>query len=455
MAVISARKRIWGWYFFDWASQPYHTLLVTFIYGPFFAGVAAAYFLTSGLDERAADAQAQSVWSLCLTVTGLIIGFGAPVMGALADTMGRRLPWIAVFSAMYVLGAGALWWTAIDGSNMWWMLAAFGFGFIGAEYALIFINAQLPDLGTPDEIGEISGTGFAFGYAGGLLALAILLVFFAEQGNGKTLAGLDPLFGLDPAQKEGTRFVGPITALWYAVFMIPYFLWVRETVPAGRRGSFGAAMALLRRSIADLRHRISLSAFLGGSMFYRDALNGLYGFGGVYARLVLNWEITAIGIFGIVAVLSSALFCWLGGKLDRRFGPKPVIVTAIWVLIAVCIIIVGMSRTQIFGIPLVEGSALPDRVFFVCGVLIGGMGGIVQSSSRSLMVRHADPEAPTESFGLYGLSGRATAFMAPALIGGMTALTGSARLGISPVIALFAIGLILLVWVHPKGDRTS
>ena len=190
-------------------------------------------------------------------------------------------------------------------------------------------------------------------------------------------------------------------------------------------------------------------------MFYRDALNGLYGFGGVYARLVLNWEITAIGIFGIVAVLSSALFCWLGGKLDRRFGPKPVIVTAIWVLIAVCIIIVGMSRTQIFGIPLVEGSALPDRVFFVCGVLIGGMGGIVQSSSRSLMVRHADPEAPTESFGLYGLSGRATAFMAPALIGGMTALTGSARLGISPVIALFAIGLILLVWVHPKGDRTS
>ena len=82
MAEISQRKRIWGWYFFDWASQPFHTLLLTFVFGPYFAGVAAEYFLTSGLSEEAADARAQSIWSLCLTVTGLIIGFGAPLMGA-------------------------------------------------------------------------------------------------------------------------------------------------------------------------------------------------------------------------------------------------------------------------------------------------------------------------------------------------------------------------------------
>lgn len=455
MAEISLRKRIWGWYFFDWASQPYHTLLVTFIFGPYFAGVAAEHFLSQGLSETAAAAQAQSTWALCLTITGLIIGFGAPMMGALADSSGRRVPWVFGFSCMYVIGAGALWFTVPDGSNMWAMLIAFGFGFIGAEYALIFTNSQLPGLGTDEEIGSISGSGFAFGYAGGFVALAILLLFFAEQSNGKTLIGLDPAFGLDPDQKEGTRAVGPITALWFALFMVPYFLWVKDDPQQGVQASFGTAMAMLRALLKSLLKRLSLSAYLGSSMFYRDALNGLYGFGGVYATLVLNWEITQIGVFGIVALISSVIFSWAGGKLDRRVGPKPVIKGAIWILIAVCIVIVSMSRTQFFGVTLPEGSNLPDFVFFGCGVLIGGMGGVVQSASRSLMVRHSDPTSPTEYFGLYGLSGRATAFIAPSLIGVVTAITGSARLGISPVIALFAVGLFLLIWVKPEGDRTS
>ncbi len=454
MADISTRKRIWGWWFFDWASQPYHTLLVTFIFGPYFAAVAAEHYLSQGLDTQAAKAGAQSIWALCLTVTGLAIGFGAPIIGAFADTSGRRMPWIVVFSAMYVAGSAAIWWALPDGSNMLWGLFAFGLGFIGAEYALIFINSQLPDLGTQDEIGEISGSGFAFGYAGGLVALIILLLLFVEQGNGKTLIGLDPAFGLDAQQKEGTRFVGPFTALWYVVFMIPYFLWVRET-PTGKRGTIVQALASLRKLLASLPRRVSLSAYLGSSMLYRDALNGLYGFGGVYARLVLDWELTQIGIFGIVALISSALFSWLGGKADKRFGPKPVIIASICVLIIVCITIVSMSRTQLFGVALAQGSTLPDTIFFGCGVLIGGMGGVLQSASRSMMVRHTDPEAPTECFGLYGLSGRATAFIAPSLILLVTELTGNARIGLSPVVGLFIVGMIPLLWVKAEGDQSK
>jgi len=455
MAEISARKRIWGWWFFDWASQPYHTLLVTFVFSPFFAGVAAEFYLAQGLDSDAAAAKAQSIWALCLTITGLLIGFGAPFIGALADVSGKRKPWIVGFSVMYFVGSMALWWMLPDGSNMYLMLALFGLGFIGAEYALIFINSQLPDLGTADEIGEISGNGFAFGYLGGLLALAIMLALFVEQGNGKTLIGIDPILGLDAQQREGTRSVGPFTAIWFAVFMIPYFLWMKEKPRKTTQASFGAAINLVVKSIRNLRHRVSLATYLGSSMFYRDALNGLYSFGGVYAALVLGWQITLIGIFGIIALISSALFSWLGGKVDKRIGPKPVIIGAILILMLVCITIVSMSRTQFFGIALAEGSTLPDIVFFGCGVLIGGMGGILQSSSRSLMVRHTDPDAPTESFGLYGLSGRATAFIAPTLIGVVTAITGSARLGISPVIGLFLLGLILLIWVKAEGDQTA
>lgn len=456
MAEISARKRIWGWYFFDWASQPYHTLLVTFIFGPFFAGVAADYYLSMGVADEAAKAQAQTLWAWGMAAAGIAIAIGAPLLGAMADTFGRRRPWIVGFSIMYVLGSALLWFTAPDGSNLYMMLAVFAFGFIGAEYALIFINSQLPDLGSDEEVGEISGSGFAFGYIGGLVALIVLLLFFVEQGNGKTLVGVDPGFGLLNAEtREGTRAVGPITALWFIVFMIPYFRWVHDPDRSESRGTVRQALALLGNSLRNLKNRISLSAYLLGSMFYRDALNGLYTFGGIYAKVVLDWSIPQIGIFGILGASSAALFCWIGGKLDKRFGPKPVIITAIWVLMLVCFVVINMSRDSIFGIALPEGSTLPDTIFLGCGMLIGGMGGVLQSASRSLMVRHTDPKAPTESFGLYGLSGRATSFIAPILIGLMTTITGSARLGVSPVILLFAIGLILLIWVKPQGDQAA
>ncbi|MCR9114644.1 MAG: MFS transporter [Rhodobacteraceae bacterium] len=455
MAAISARKRIWGWYFFDWASQPYHTLLVTFVFGPYFASVAAAYYIGTGLTEEVADAQAQTLWSWGLAIAGLLIAFGAPVMGALADTTGQRRPWIIGFSCLYVIGAAGIWMTAPDGSNLTLALILFGIGFIGAEYALIFVNSQLPSLAPAGEVGALSGSGFAFGYIGGFIALAVMLLLFTEQPSGKTLIGLDPALGLDAAQREGTRFVGPFTALWFAVFMIPYFLWVRDLGPPRQGRGMGDALRLLGRSVRNLRRRLSLSAYLGSSMFYRDALNGLYGFGGTYAALVLNWNIVSVGVFGIIALVSAAVFSWVGGRADRVFGPKPVIIGAIWGLVLVCVTVVSMDRSQIFGLPLEAGSALPDAIFFGCGVLIGGLGGTLQASSRSLMVRHTDPHAPTESFGLYGLSGRATAFVAPALIGLFTAISGSARFGVLPVIALFLIGLGLLRWVQAEGDSET
>ncbi|WP_439143725.1 MFS transporter [Planktotalea sp.] len=444
------KKRIWGWYFFDFASQPYHTVLNTFIFGPFFVAIAATYYLNQGLVEGVADANAQAMWAWTTALIGLIIAFSAPIFGAMADSTGRKMPWIVSFSLMYVLGCGALWFTAPDASNLFWMLAAFGIGFIGAEYALIFTNAQLPGLGTREQIGKISGSGFAFGYLGGVIALAIALLLLVEQGNGKTVAGLDPLFGLDPSAREGTRATGPFAAIWFVLFMIPYFLWVREVRTDQIRSSFSEAFGQVVKSLKGLKSRRSLGYFLVGSMFYRDALNGLYAFGGVYAKLVLDWEVTQIGVFGVVAAIGAAFFSYIGGFADRRFGPKPVIAFAIVVLMFVSLTIINITPDTLYGMKVAAGT--PDLVFIICGVLIGGMGGMLQSASRSLMVRHTNEENATEYFGLYGLSGRATAFLAPLLIGIVTTMTQSARLGVSPVIFLFLIGLILLAYVHKNGD---
>ncbi|WP_370229350.1 MFS transporter [Cognatishimia sp.] len=455
MTDKTLKRRVWGWMMFDWASQPFYTLLLTFIFGPYFAAVATEFYMSGGMEEALADAQAQAVWSAMLAYVGLAIAVTAPVLGAIADQSGSRISWMYVFSAFYVASTYALWWMLPDGSNMMITLIAFGIGMMAAEYALVFINSMLTSLGPDEEVGKVSGSGFALGYAGGVVALLIMLLLFAEGDNGKTLIGLDPVLGLNAETREGTRAVGPFTAIWYVVFMIPFFAWVKEAPAAKVSGGVGSALKGLMQSIKSVAKRPSLASYLASSMFYRDALNALYGFGGVYAVLVLDWSITLLGVFGILAAISAAVFTYIGGLCDKRFGPKPVILFNIWALIIVCVVIVGMSRESFYGIPLPEGSGLPDLTLMVLGAIIGASGGAVQGASRTMMVRHANPERPTEAFGLYALSGKATAFLAPALIGVVTYATSSARLGLSPVIVLFIIALILLRWVKPDGDRAE
>ena len=445
MAEVTRRRRIWGWFFFDWASQPYNTLLITFIFAPY-------------VKELMGDGTAaQAAWGFGIGLAGVIIAGLAPVLGAMADNSGNRMQWIRGFSVMYVIGAAGLWWAAPDDFNLVLTLFLFALGMIGMELATIFTNAMLPDLGTRAEIGRISGNGWALGYCGGLLALVVMLLFFAEDAEtGKTLIGREPLFGLDPAAREGTRAVGPVTALWYAVFMVPFFLWVRDPKPAGAPP--GAVASALRRVLSTVRalpRTPSLLAYLGASMFYRDALNGMYVFGGIYAAGVLGWSVVDVGIFGIAAIIAGAIFAVIGGRADARFGPKPVIIACILVLTFVAVSIIFVSRGSVYGLPVAPGSPLPDIIFYGLGGAIGAAGGAIQSASRTMMVRQARPGRMTEGFGLYGLAGKATSFIAPLSIGAVTSLSQSQQVGVTPLIVLFLLGLVLLVWVRPDGDDSG
>jgi len=443
--AVSARRRIWGLFFFDWASQPFNTLLLTFIFGPYVKELLGA------------GTKAQAAWGYGIGAAGLVIAVLAPLLGAVADKAGGRRRFIWLFSAMYFLGSWGLWYAAPGDFNLFLIMLSFAIGLVGMEFATIFTNSMLPDLGTREEIGRISGSGWAFGYVGGLLALILMLgVFQINQATGRTMIGVPPLFGLDVAAREGTRIVGPLTALWYAVFMIPFFLWVREPRQTGMQPIAVAArdaFPQLRRTLAGLATKRSLGAYLLSSMFYRDALNGIYVFGGIYAAGVLGWQVEDVGKFGLLAVLSGALFAWLGGKADGRFGPKPVIAVNVTVLTLVALGVIFVSRSSVFGISVGPQSALPDIAFYGLGIVIGAAGGALQSASRTMMVRQADPRRMTEAFGLYALTGKATSFIAPLSIGVVTDLTGSQQLGIAPLLVLFLIGLVLLVWVKADGER--
>ncbi|RYH11014.1 MFS transporter [Tropicimonas sp. IMCC6043] len=446
MANISHRKRIWGWFFFDWASQPYNTLLLTFVFAP---------YIKELLDDGVA---AQAAWGYMIGASGLAIALLAPFLGALADKGGHRIGWIWGFSALYVIGAAGTWFADPAGFNLTLVLGLFALGLVGMEFATIFTNSLLPDLGPPEEIGSISGSGWAFGYVGGLVALVIMLLLFAESGAGTTLLGRPPALGLDAASREGTRFVGPFTALWYAVFMVPFFLWVKESPGHAReplRDALRDAWPELRATLRALPRTPSLSAFLGASMFYRDALNGLYVFGGLYAAGVLGWSVVDTGIFGIIAVVTAALFAWIGGKADSRFGPMPVIAVCLVLLAAVGLAVIFISRQSVFGIGVSANSSLPDLAFYAAGATIGGAGGALQTASRSMMCRQADPERMTQAFGLYALAGKASSFLAPLSIGLLTDISGSQQTGIIPVIILFLLGLVLLFWVKADGERAA
>jgi UMF1 family MFS transporter len=201
------------------------------------------------------------------------------------------------------------------------------------------------------------------------------------------------------------------------------------------------------------QHR-SLFAFLIASMIYRDALVALFTFGGIYAAGVLGWGLFQLGVFGIVAAGVGTIGAWIGGRADRAFGPRPVIVASIWCLIAVAAVALMTTRTSVLMLPVAEGSKLPDLVFMAAGGLLGAAAGALQAASRTMLVHQAEGRvAPAQAFGLYALSGKATAFIGPALIAVATAATGSQRLGVSPVILLFLLGLLLLSWVKTDNEQ--
>lgn len=430
---ITARRRIWGWFFFFWAAQPYFTLLLTFIFGPY---VASLY---------PKGTEAQTVWGNVNTVAGLLVAVAAPFLGAVADRAGGKLRFIAVFSLCYVVGAGALWFSAPASFSIWFVASFFALGLIATELAAMFANAMLPDLGPADRLGRISGSGWAFGYLGGVVALVAMLALFVEQPNGLTLLGRAPALGLDAASREGTRFVGPFVALWYLVFILPFFLWSRE--PRGQgRATIGRALAgawpELRATLADLPRQPALLRYLIASMLYRDALNGMFVFGGIYATGVLGLGPVDIGIFGIIAAVSGALFAWLGGKADSAFGPKPVIAVCLVVLALAAAALLSVTHRTVLGLDL--GPAGPRIAFDLIGVVIGAGAGTVQAASRTLMVHLSEPGKITESFGLYQLAGNATTFIAPFLVSVATAASGSQQIGIAPIIGLFLLGLWLL-----------
>ncbi|MDB5631532.1 MAG: major facilitator superfamily 1 [Tardiphaga sp.] len=443
------RSAVIGWMLFDWAAQPYFSLITTFVFAPYFATRVASDAATG-----------QSLWGFATAAAGLIIALMSPVLGAIADASGRRKPWIAGFGAIFVIGASIMWiGKPGDPALILPLLIAYGFATIGVEFATVFNNAMMPSLVPPDKIGRLSGSGWALGYVGGILSLILVLGFMAANPTtGRTLFGFVPLFGLDPATFQGDRITGPLTGLWFIVFVLPMFL-LTPDFPAklSPRKAMQEGLIDLRHTLRELPKHRSMMAFLLANMIYTDGLVSLFAFGGIYAAGTFGWNTIQIGSFGITLAFAGTIGAFVGGRLDDALGPKRVIAGSMLLLLLSIIAILLIDRETILFVkvtPPAPGGGLfaapAERAYLALGCLIGMAGGPLQAASRTLLIRMAPQDRIAQYFGLFALTGKVTSFIGPLLIGIVTAVTASQKAGMAVLVLFFVAGLALLARVREE-----
>ena len=445
--VRTRRSGLIGWVLFDWAMQPFFTLVTTFVFAPYFA---------AHLARDAATGQAQ--WGYATAFAGLVIATLSPVLGSIADAFGRHKPWVAAFGCLMMVGSSVLWLAAPGHPGAVALaLAGFVIGTIGAEFATVFNNAMMPHLVPSAELGRLSGTGWAVGYVGGLVSLVVVLGLLAgDPQTGKTLFGLSPLFGLDPAHHQGARVAGPLAALWFAVFVLPMFLFT----PDGRQRSratetVGAGLARLADTARDLRAVPGLGRFLVANMVYTDGLVALFAFGGIYAAGVFGWSTLELGVFGILLTITGAIGAWAGGRLDDRFGSKAVVLGALAVLFAMVVLVVSIDRSHVFFVvPVATGggglyAGTAAKVYLLAGAFIGLAAGPLQAASRTQLARMAPAGSITRFYGFFALSGKVTSFMGPLAVAIVTDWSGSQRVGAGVLAVFLVLGFVLMAGVKP------
>ncbi|MFC4351183.1 MFS transporter [Fodinicurvata halophila] len=411
----SSRMAQGAWCLFDWANQGYPTVIETFIFATFFTEAVAA-----------SPTEGTTLWGYALSVAGVLIVLCSPILGAISDEGGRRKPWLLFFSLCCVSACALLWFTRPDPAWVVWALIFFCISATTFEFTQIFYNSMLSDLVPMNRIGRLSGLGWAAGYAGGLTVLSLILVLFVQPET--------PWLGLDKDSGEHVRISTLIVAGWWVLFSLPLFFLVPDrpshNLPLGQATRRG--IRTLLETLRNIRSYSNVARFLIARMIYNDGLTTLFAFGAIYAAGTFGMEFEEILLFGIVLNISAGIGAFTLGMLDEQLGSKRIIMLSLVALI-------------IIGVLLIVTQSI--TVFWVLGAAIGCFFGPVQSASRALMAQIAPEGMEARMFGLYSLSGKAIAFVGPAVLGLVTDIFDSQRAGMATIAVFFLVGLLVLMGV--------
>ena len=436
----------YSWTMFDWANQPFYTLIMTFVFSVYFTDVFIA-----------GDDGAQKL-TLTQTISGLAIALFSPVLGSITDIKGNRKLLMGITSALFVFGMALLWYSPPGAPDGIWLVM---FGLILASamvgFSEVFNNSVLANIETPENSGWLSGMGYGVGYIAGLIALILFLVIFVWPG-GET----ENLYGLDTSEYEHIRMVGPLSAIWYAVFIIPLFLFTPDIKKNDVTviNSIKIGLTNFINTFKEARNYKNIFTFLITRMFYQDALNALFVVGGVYASLVVGMSLTQVLILGIILNVLSGPSSIYGGYLNDLIGSKNVINLSLWGLFLSGVLGISIDKDTIFYFFTVNeySSSVEEFTFgifnsvsqvtYICVVIgISIFYGPAQTASRALMVKLAPQEKMTEFFGLYAFAGKSTAWLVPGIMSLILAFTDSLQYAMISIIVFNLIGIIGMYFV--------
>lgn len=423
------RRRL-AWTLYEWAQQPYWALIATFIFTPYFA----AGFVGDPV-------RGQSLLGFAGVVSGLLIALLSPLVGASVDAHRRPRAWLVGLAVPFVVASAGLWW-AVPGETgrIPLILACLVVAGVVAELGVTVMNALLPAVAKPGQLGRLSGAAWALAYVGALITLFIVLFCFSLPKI--------PMLGLSRAMHEPDRIVGPLVAVWFLAFAWPLML----VAPKPAAGSGEKPLKALWATIRSLPSRPHMLTFLIGRMLLGDGISSFIAFGGVLAAGLFGWTTTQLGLYAIALSVAAGIGTYVGGRVDQKIGSKKTVLLATGVILFGAAGVGLVGRDMLFFLipvaPAQPGGALfgstPERMFLFFSLFVGLTFGPAQSSLRAWMAELAPPGETGRWFGLYALSGKATAFLAPLVIAIGTRLAGDQRIAVLVSAAFMALGAIVL-----------
>ena len=402
------KKQIISWSLYDFANQPYSTLIITFIYSAFFVNYIAA-------DEQ----EGTFLWANAISITAITVSFISPILGAFADNTGYRKSFLVFFTLMCCLFTSLLYFP--DQGDIYLALTFVIFSNISFEMGTVFCNSYLNDLSSKSNIGKISGNAWGLGFVGGLLALLISFLLFDVNDSSQV--------------KQVSIFV----AIWFLVFSLPTFIFLKDRKREKiSRKKISSSFTSIFQTFKEISKYKKIVNFLIARLFYNDGLITIFALGGIYAIGTLNFSMKEVLILGIILNVFAALGSFVFGVLEDKIGAKKVINLSLFILV--------ISTTLAFISP---WTSFPKETFWVAGVLLGTMVGPNQSCSRSYMAQIIPENKKNEFFGFYAFTGKATSFLGPLMFGFLTKIY-SQQIGLLSVLLFFIIGFVIFNFNHAK-----
>ena len=419
------RRATIAWCLFDFANSSYTTLIITVAF--------AVYFRTAVVN--ASDNRGDQLWGLSNFIAMLLVAVISPVFGAVADYSGKKKLFLILTTLVTIVASAALFFAGPGDIVL--AMALYIVGTIAFEMGYAFYNAFLPEVSTPATVGRISGWGWAVGYIGGLVCTILCQPLISQPL--KSASG-----ALDAAGVRGYQVSFVVVAIFYLVFAIPAFVWLRESPPLGRLSGAAAyvrtGFSRVRQTLAHLRDYRDTARFIAASLFFNDGITTVISFAGIYATATMGFSnaemVSLFLVLNLVAFPGSLVAGYLGDWIGARRTLIGTLVLWMGVVIVGC-----LATTKALFWAMAVGAAL-------------GIGS-TQAVGRSFMAQITPPSRESEFFGFYVLSGKFGSMFGPLLFGMISQISGSQRLAIVSLLPFFIIGLGLMLSINEQRARKA